>query len=169
MVLYVCEGGVKTDRKMRVKIFYESQEIEEKNISFVVIFARYDGKWVFCQAKGRDTWECAGGHVEKDEDCQKAARRELYEETGALRFRLSHVCDYSVQGYDGVVSHKERSWGRLYYAEIDELGKLPEYEMEKVILTEKCDLPWTYPEIQKWLIGKINLFFDHQMKKTEVT
>ena len=34
----------------------------------------------------RDTWEMQGGHIEANETPLEAARRELYEESGALEF-----------------------------------------------------------------------------------
>ena len=34
------------------------------NIEFVVIFTRYQGKWVYCWHKYRKSYEHPGGHVE---------------------------------------------------------------------------------------------------------
>ena len=53
-------------------------------LSFAVVVARSDGKWVLCKHKGRITYECPGGHREEGEKIEDTARRELYEETGAL-------------------------------------------------------------------------------------
>ena len=60
--------------------FYD--EIEDSKIDFAVIVARTDGKWVFCKHKERETFEIPGGHREKGEAIDEAAKRELYEETG---------------------------------------------------------------------------------------
>lgn len=33
------------------------------NLIFVDIVAKYNGRWVLCKEKSRDTWECLGGHI----------------------------------------------------------------------------------------------------------
>ncbi len=52
------------------------------NIEFVVIFTKYQDKWVYCWHKKRESYEHPGEHVEKGETPLAAAKRELYEETG---------------------------------------------------------------------------------------
>ena len=74
--------------------FYD--EIEDSKIDFAVIVARTDGKWVFCKHKERETFEIPGGHREKGEAIDEAAKRELYEETGALEYEISRLGIYSV-------------------------------------------------------------------------
>ncbi|NLN65624.1 MAG: NUDIX domain-containing protein [Clostridiaceae bacterium] len=63
---------------------------------YVVIAAQYDGKWVFVRHKERDTYENPGGHIETGEDYLAAAKRELYEETGAKEFTLDFISIYTV-------------------------------------------------------------------------
>lgn len=60
---------------------------------FVVIFARYQGKWLYCRAKNRDCFETAGGHIEVGETPLDAARREFYEETGSTNYDMTAVFD----------------------------------------------------------------------------
>ena len=55
---------------------------------FVVVFARYLDKWLYCRANSRDTFETAGGHIEPGESTLDAAKRELFEETGAIKFDI---------------------------------------------------------------------------------
>ena len=63
---------------------------------------------------------------EPDETPLEAACRELYEETGALRFRLCACGCYSVtQG-------GQTSWGALFLAEAITRGPLPESEIAQV-------------------------------------
>ena len=64
--------------------FYDS--INDSMLKFAVIIARHNGKWVFCKHKERNTWEVPGGHREDGEDILETAKRELYEETGAIAF-----------------------------------------------------------------------------------
>ena len=101
---------------------------------FVVIFARYESKWLYCRAKERDVFETAGGHIEQGEIPLDAAKRELYEETGATNFNIIPVFDYSVQ------IEEKYSTGQVFLADIYELGDIPEYEMAEIKLFE------TYPE-----------------------
>ncbi|MGL4800169.1 MAG: NUDIX domain-containing protein, partial [Cellulosilyticaceae bacterium] len=68
---------------MKVK-FYES--IEHELLKYAVIISRHQGKWVFCKHKDRSTYECPGGHREVGENIHDAAKRELWEETGAVIF-----------------------------------------------------------------------------------
>ena len=39
--------------------FYDN--INDSMLKFAVIIARYNGKWVFCKHKKRNTWEVPGG------------------------------------------------------------------------------------------------------------
>ena len=89
-----------------------------KTYRFVVIFARYKEKWLYCRAKVRDTYEIPGGHIEYGETPLEAAKRELYEETGALSFDIEPAFDYSV--------HIPTGWsnGQVFYAQIHELGSI---------------------------------------------
>ena len=60
--------------------FYDAAD--DKLLKFAVIISKYNGKFVFCKHKERDTYELPGGHREENEDILTAAKRELYEETG---------------------------------------------------------------------------------------
>ena len=90
--------------------------------AFAVIFARYDGKWIFARHKARTTWETAGGHIEPGETPVEAARRELFEETGALEAEITPVCDYRAGDRSGMV----------FLAEVKAMGALPESEMAEI-------------------------------------
>lgn len=58
-------------------------------LHYAVIVGKYEGKWVLCQHKKRTTWEVPGGHIEEGETPEEAARRELYEESGAQEFNCT--------------------------------------------------------------------------------
>ena len=64
--------------------------------AFSVIAVRENGAWLLVRHSAQKTWELPGGHREPDETPLEAACRELYEETGALRFRLCACGCYSV-------------------------------------------------------------------------
>ena len=99
--------------------FYGIEEVDHSLLKIAVIVSRYMGKWVLCRHKNRNTWEIPGGHREEDEEIVDTAKRELYEETGAIKFDILPVCIYSITQY-----------GMLFYADIKELGSLPESEIE---------------------------------------
>lgn len=131
---------------METKV-YKFGEINNCSFAFAVINATYKGKWVFVRHKDRDTWELPGGHREDREDINITASRELYEETGALDFKIEPVCDYSV-------TNNGTTFGRLFYAEIMELGYLPDSEIEEVKLMKEMPDSLTYPDIQPLLHSK---------------
>ena len=98
--------------------------------AFSVIAVRENGAWLLVRHSARKTWELPGG------------RRELYEETGALRFRLCACGCYSVtQG-------GQTSWGALFLAEAITRGPLPESEIAQVRAFAALPSALTYPTIQ---------------------
>lgn len=110
------------------------------NITFVVIFTQYKGKWVLCWHKKRESWEKPGGHVETGEAALQAAKRELYEETGITDCDIIPLWDYTQIWGDGI--HQNN--GRVYFANAHSLGSLPESEMGKIELFETVPENFTY-------------------------
>ena len=81
------------------------------NYKFVVIIAEYQGSWLLCKHKKRTTWETAGGHIEPGETPLEAAKRELYEETGAILYRIE-FCFNNIRGErNGFLCGNERAGG----------------------------------------------------------
>ena len=130
--------------------FYES--VEDSLLKFAVIITRHKGKWVFCKHKERDTYEAPGGHREPGETIDETARRELYEETGAVRFVLRPLCVYSVTGENSENPNGEEMFGMLYHAEVREFEAELHSEIERIKLFEDLPDNWTYPQIQPLLI-----------------
>ena len=118
--------------------FHETNEINDSLLKFAVIVARHKNKWVFCKNKTRK-WELPGGHREADETILETAKRELHEETGAAKFELFPICAYSINSY-----------GMLFFAEIEEMGDLPESEIEKIgffdDLPDELSFPLFHPK-----------------------
>ncbi|MDD4834249.1 MAG: NUDIX domain-containing protein [Lutispora sp.] len=112
-----------------------------KDYKYVVVIAKYHGKWVLCKHKKRDTWETAGGHIELEESPLNAAKRELFEETGAVSFDIKPIFDY------WAADETSEANGMVFYAEIGELDNLPESEMEKVKCFETLPSNLTYKDI----------------------
>ena len=138
---------------MRIINMPIKKEREEK-LKYVVIAAKYKEEWVYVRHKDRDTWEIPGGHIEKNETIHEAARRELYEESGALEFDLFDICDYGVV-QDEETLEGSASFGRFLYAEIKSMGKLPDSEIADVMFGE-FPKKWTYEEIQPVLFELVN-------------
>ena len=94
--------------------FYENAGNEL--LEFAVIISITENQYVFCKHRDRETWEVPGGHREPGETVMEAARRELYEETGALEFDIEPVCVYSVARPDQ--ADDRESYGMLFFADI---------------------------------------------------
>lgn len=131
--------------------FYDTAA--DELLKFAVIVSRYQNQYVFCKHRERDTWEVPGGHREPGEDIADTARRELYEETGALEYDLSPVCVYSVTAADNFDGAE--TFGMLYFADIKRFEAELHSEIEKIMLTECLPDQWTYPEIQPLLMKEM--------------
>ena len=132
--------------------FYDA--VDDGLLKFAVIISMNNGKWVFCKHKERDTYEVPGGHREVGEDILETAKRELQEETGAVRYDLKPISVYSVTGKNSVNETGEETFGLLCFAEIREFSGQLDSEMEKVVLMYELPKNWTYPLIQPKLIEK---------------
>ena len=98
----------------------------------------------------RSTWEVPGGHREQGEDILETAKRELYEETGAINFEINPICIYSVTVPDNFKG--KETFGKLFFAEIHTFEKDLHSEIEKIAIMNELPLNWTYPEIQPRLM-----------------
>ena len=68
--------------------FYDLDEIDESLLKFAAVVSNYNGKWIYCKHKERDTCEIPSGWRENGETLLETAKRELYEETGAIEFDI---------------------------------------------------------------------------------
>lgn len=134
---------------MEVK-FYD--KAEDSLLKFAVIVSKHNGKWVFCKHKQRETLEVPGGHREIGEQIGETAKRELYEETGAVDFTIKAICVYSVISDD---NDAEETFGMLYFADINAFESELHSEIEKIYLLDDLPSQWTYPLIQPKLIDEI--------------
>lgn len=112
-----------------------------KKYKYVVIIAKLNDKWLLCKHKKRTTFETAGGHIELNETPLEAAKRELFEETGAVSYDIKPIFDYWAGDDDST------GYGMVFFAHIKKLGELPESEMERVECFDALPENLTYPAI----------------------
>lgn len=122
----------------------------QAHLLYAVIAARHEGGWLLCRHRERQTWEIPGGHREPGEDILETARRECYEETGAVDFTLTPLCVYEVGVENG------GSYGLLCLGDIVRLDAIPKGSE----IAEACrfaSLPenLTYPQIQPALFQRV--------------
>jgi 8-oxo-dGTP diphosphatase len=140
-------------RHIMLKInFYDLNTIANEQLKYAVIVARHSGKWIFVKHKERATWEIPGGHREEGENILDAASRELNEETGAKDFSTIPVCIYSVS--NGEVE----TFGQLFYATVESIDSLPDFEIGEIMFSDTLPKDLTYPLIQPYLFKKVEEF-----------
>ena len=108
---------------------------------YVVILSRREGKWLFSRHKARTTWETQGGHIEAGETPVEAARRELWEESGAVEYTIRPMFDYWAGDRTG------SAVGVVFLAEVTRQEPLPESEMAETRLFDEQPEELTYPGI----------------------
>jgi 8-oxo-dGTP diphosphatase len=129
--------------------FYNPHFVPDSKLTYSVISAIYKNQWIFVRHQKRTTWEIAGGHIEEGETSFEAAGRELMEETGAIKFNIRCIATYSV------TMNGETGWGRLYLAEVSEIGPIPDIsEIAEIILSDHLPENLTHPDIQPHLFKK---------------
>ncbi len=144
-------------------VFRPVGEVDDAELMFSVIAARYHDKWVFSRHRERDTWEIPGGHREAGETPLDTARRELYEETGAVQAEFTPVCVYGVKRDSGT------RYGMLYFAVITELGDIPaDSEIAEIRLTDALPQNLTYPAIQPHLYREVQGFLNRRTAADEM-
>ncbi len=147
---------------MEVK-FYDN--IDDDKLKFAVIVTRYQDKWLLCKHRQRDTYEIPGGHREHGETILETAKRELFEETGALDFEIMPVCVYSVTGKNRVNETGDEMFGMLFLADVDKLEQEIHSEIEKIKLFDQLPDNLTYPDIQPFLFKQAKKVYRQKIIK----
>ena len=129
--------------------------VEDELLKFAVIISFYHGKLVLCRHKDRDTYEIPGGHREVNESILDCAKRELFEETGAIAFDIEPLCAYGTIGKNIVNVLGDIIYGMLFVADIRRMDKL-EYETSEILLADKLVDNLTYPDIQPLFMEDYN-------------
>ena len=92
------------------------------NPKHVWVICRFHDQWLLTKHPRRG-WEFPGGKVEPGETVEEAAKREVYEETGATVSELKYIGQYKVEGKSGLIIKN------VYFANIDSI-ELKEHYME---------------------------------------
>ena len=127
---------------------------EFEHYKYVVVLSFYDDKIVLSRHKNRSTWETQGGHIEPGEMPLEAAKRELYEESGAVKFDIEPLCDY----WAGNPETNAGAAGVVFVAKIQEFTDVPK-ESEMAEIKQFSGLPdnLTYEAITPVLFEKIGV------------
>lgn len=135
-----------------------TETVDESLMKIAVVAARYEGKWLLCRHRDRDTWELPGGHREEGDTIEEAALRELHEETGATEAELHFLCPYMITRY-----------GALFFAEVKKMEELPaDFEMREVQLADTLPANLTYPDTHGRMFHYVQAWLNLQSKADEL-
>ena len=142
---------------------HRTEKIEDDRLKFAVVAVKHGERWVLVRHKSRDTWEIPGGHIEAGETPLEAAKRELFEETGAVDYDIKEISSYYVD-VDGVISY-----GKLYFASVRAFAEIPATSE----IAEKAYFPalpaeLAYPEIQPPLYAAVQWWLNLQTSSNEL-
>ena len=116
---------------------------------YVVVMSFMDGKIMLSRHKARTTWETQGGHIEPGETPLEAAKRELWEESGAVEYTIEPLFDYWAGDDD------DWATGVVFRAQIEKLEPISEdSEMAEVRLFEALPDALTYAYISTELFAR---------------
>ena len=116
---------------------------------YVVVLSFMNGQYMLSRHKERTTWETQGGHIEPGETPLEAAKRELWEESGAVEYTIEPLFDYWAGDDD------DWATGVVFRADIRHLEDIPaDSEMAEVRLFDAIPEALTYAYITTELFAR---------------
>jgi bifunctional NMN adenylyltransferase/nudix hydrolase len=127
------------DLSFRKGVIYASNMMHPRSFSCVDIALIHENSLYMCSKRGSDKLMFFGGFVDtKDSSFEKAAERELYEESGATTNKMNYICSEKINDFrynkeeDGVVftsfywcnSNKPSHWSPKACDDIEKVHKL---------------------------------------------
>lgn len=95
--------------------WYELNEVDDELIKFAVLITKYNNQYIIVRNRKRGGWEIPGGNREPGENILFTARRELFEETGAVKFDIVPFGIYQWNGNYKWNEYKAKSMRRYSY------------------------------------------------------
>lgn len=138
--------------------WYEINEINHELIKFAVILAKYKDQYIIIHNKKRSGWEIPGGNREIGESILHAASRELFEETGAIKFELIPF---------GIYKWNE-SFGMVFYATVVEINTLPEFEIEEIKFEDELPKGMNFGDMFYIYDNKWSQYRDKKLTKYKI-
>jgi 8-oxo-dGTP diphosphatase len=93
-----------------IELSFSLTSFDEKS-EHVLVICQYENAWLLTNHKVRGL-EFPGGKVEQGETLDEAARREVFEETGAMVGELRRIAVYRVNDHNGAFV-KTVFWGKV--------------------------------------------------------
>lgn len=78
--------------------WYELDEINHERIKFAIVLAKFNDQFIVVNNRKRGGWEIPGGNREPGDSILYTASRELFEETGSIRFNITPFGVYEWNG-----------------------------------------------------------------------
>ncbi|MBR3109149.1 MAG: NUDIX domain-containing protein [Clostridia bacterium] len=119
-----------------------------KSYKYVVVLTKYQDKIVLSRHRNRSTWETQGGHIEKGETPLEAAKRELWEESGAQDFDIHPLFDY------WAADETSQANGQVFAAFVRSFASIPASEMKEIGFFDALPDNLTYPDITPKLFAR---------------
>lgn len=107
----------------------------------VLVICKFNDKWVLTKHSIRGL-EFPGGKVEPGESLKQAAKREVYEETGAVIRNPEWFAEYTVFS-------EETFCKTVFLAEVERLEKIEKMETEGIVLMEELQPAGSFSFLMK--------------------
>ncbi|MFC5470762.1 NUDIX domain-containing protein, partial [Cohnella suwonensis] len=147
-----------SEEEQKMDRWYELSDIEHEPVKFAVVIAKFKNQFIIIYNKKRGGWEIPGGNREKGEALLHTASRELFEETGAVRFELIPF---------GIYQWNE-SLGMVFFAEVQEIDNIPDFEIDEIKFEDALPEGMNFGNMFYIFVDKWNEIKDKKLKKYNI-